>query len=392
MDSALEEAARTSGATFRQQMRRVTFPLAWPSILAAGLYVVIVAVATFDIPAVIGLSNRIFTFSTFLYFEINPTGGLPRYGIAAAFSTIMILLGIFLSWVYGRVLRKGNNYRVITGKNYKPSLIRLGRWQVGTWILLGLYFLFSKGFPLLLLVWTSLVPRIQIPTWAAFNEVSLLNFQDIRWDLVGRAALNTATLVALVPTLALVLSTALSWIVIRSKIRRRAVFDYVAFMPHAVPNLIFGMGAMLLSLFVLRTAVPLYGTIWLLVIVMALVQISFGSRMTNSGLIQIHPELEEAADVSGANTFQTLRHVILPLLKNTFSQAWVWLAILAFRELTLPVILFSADNVTLSFVIWNFWQGGLKGVSAATTVIMLIVLVPFAILYFRMTRRSNELI
>lgn len=390
MDSSLEEAARASGANFGKQMLRITLPLSWPSILAAGLYVVIVAVATFDIPAVIGLSNRIFTFSTFLYFEINPTGGLPRYGIAAAFSTIMIVMGVVLSWVYGRVLRKGNRYRVVTGKNYRPSMIRLGKWQVGAWILLIAYFLLSKGIPLLLLVWTALIPRIQMPSLEAFANVSLANFVDIRWDLVGRAAVNTGTLVLFVPLIALILSTALSWIVVRSKFKRRAFFDYAAFMPHAVPNLIFGMAAMLLALFVLRSAVPLYGTIWLLIIVMALVQISFASRMVNSGLLQIHPELEEAAEASGAGTFTTLRRVVLPLLRGTFVQAWVWLAILAFRELTLPVILFSSENVTLSFVIWNFWQGGLKGVSAATTVILLIVMIPFAVAYFRLTKRSQS--
>src|SRR5690606_34310306 len=103
-------------------------------------------------------------------------GGLPRYGIAAAFSTVMILIGLALSWVYGRVLRKGNAYRVVTGKNYKPRLVTLGRWQIVAWVAIGLYLLFSKGIPLLLLIWTSLAPSIQLPSLEAMGRASLANF------------------------------------------------------------------------------------------------------------------------------------------------------------------------------------------------------------------------
>src|SRR6202012_3640473 len=75
MDRSFEEAARTSGGTSLQQVRRVTLPLSWPSILAATLYVAIIAFGAFDIPAIIGLSARKFTFSTFLFNNVNPQSG-----------------------------------------------------------------------------------------------------------------------------------------------------------------------------------------------------------------------------------------------------------------------------------------------------------------------------
>ncbi len=389
MDVALEDAARASGATFLGQLRRVTLPLAWPSILAATLYVAIIAFGAFDVPAIIGLSAREFTFSTFLYFNVNPQAGMPKYGLVAAFSTFMILAGILLSWAYSRVLKRGNRYRVVTGKNYKPTTVGLGRWVWAAWGFLGLYFLVSKVMPLVAVMWTALLPYLQPPSPEALASISLANLTGLPWKLMLDAALNTAIVVIAVPTLAMLYSAILSWVVIRSKYRFRAVYDYVAFIPHAVPTLILGVGALLLALFVVPQQLRLYGSVTLLAIVMSLVMVSFGTRMTNSGLIQIHPELEEAAAVSGAGTFTTLRRVLVPLLRPTLTNGWLWIAILTFRELTVPLILFSPANMTLAVAVWTLWSGGLQGQAAMITVLMLLAVTPLALLYLRLTRNRG---
>jgi iron(III) transport system permease protein len=70
---------------------------------------------------------------------------------------------------------------------------------------------------------------------------------------------------------------------------------------HRVANaVIFGVGALLIALYVVQRAVPIYATIWILLIVFAIARIYYGTRMANSGLIQIHAELEESARTSGA--------------------------------------------------------------------------------------------
>ena len=71
-------------------LRQITLPLAWPGIMAASIYIFTVGFAAFDVPAIIGWSNRIFTFSTFLYLLLSPQDVLPRYGVAAALSTVVI--------------------------------------------------------------------------------------------------------------------------------------------------------------------------------------------------------------------------------------------------------------------------------------------------------------
>ena len=386
MDVALEEASRTAGASFLQQLVRVTLPLAWPSILAATIYVAIIGFGAFDVPAIIGLASREYTFSTFLYYSVNPQIGFPKYGLVAAVSTFMIIVGVLLSWAYSTVLKRGSRYRVVTGKNYKAAVIPLRRWTGAAWSFLGLYFLLALIVPLIAVTWIAIVPFPQPPSAEAFGRIGWMNLTGLPWKLIGDAALNTLVLVLLVPTLALTYSTIFSWITIRSRYRFRGIYDYAAFIPHAVPNLILGVGVLMIALFVLPQEWDLYGSLTLIVILMSLAMLSFGTRMTNAGLLQLHPELEEAAAVSGAGTFSSFRRVVLPLLRPTLTSAWLWIAILAFRELTMPMILFSPRSITLSTAVWNLWSGGSQGKAAMLTLLMLIAVAPMALIYLRLTR------
>jgi iron(III) transport system permease protein len=108
------------------------------------------------------------------------------------------------------------------------------------------------------------------------------------------------------------------------------------------------MAALLLALFVLQKMVPIYGTIWILVLVYVISRISYATRITNSAMIQIHKELEEAAAISGAGVGGIVQRVLAPLLKPAMGYAFIWIALLTYRELTLPVLLSTNDNLPLA--------------------------------------------
>jgi iron(III) transport system permease protein len=389
LDPALEECAETCGAGRLAVARRVTLRLAWPGILAAGIYIVMIGFAAFDVPAIIGWSNRIFTFSTYLLLQVNPGEGLPQYGRAAALSTLIMALGASLSWWYGRMLAQGHRYQVVTGKGYRPRILHLRRNAVAAWLLLGLYFALSKLLPILVLVWVSLLPYFQLPSMEALDHLSLLHFRSLPWDLVLEGLANTALLSVLTPTLTLMLCVAFSWIVLRSRIPGRGVFDAIAFLPHAVPNIVFGLGALLLALYVVGAVVPLFGTLWLLLLVFVVARLSYGTRMTNGALVQIHRELEEAAAMAGASTMRTVRRILLPLMAPSLVYAWLWIALLTFRELTLAVLLTTRQNITLPVVVWSLWLSGQIGRGAALTLVMLVLLVPFIALYWVVAGRRG---
>jgi iron(III) transport system permease protein len=384
MDSSLEESAEMSGAGFIARMRHITLPLAFPALLAAALYVIPITFSAFDVPLIIGLSNRILTFSTYVFTKTNPQQGLPEYGVPAAFSSLMIAIGIAVTWWYGRTLQHARKYQVITGKNYRPKVIELRRWKPLAWAFVCAWIGLALVIPLLSLIWAALLPYFQPPSLAAFRLVSFRNVQGLPWPLVLRGVGNTFALALLAPTVALVFSVVFSWLVLRWRNRFRLSFDYVAFLPHAVPGLIFGFAALLTALFVIRGPVDLYGTLALILFVYIIQQLPFGSRMTNAALIQIHTELEEAAQAAGASTFETLRRVLVPLLRPALLYAWLFLALFSFRELTVAVLLFSPRNITLPVVVWSLFNAGNISQASAVSLVMMAILLPLVLLYMRL--------
>jgi iron(III) transport system permease protein len=391
MDPSLEEAARMhSGGTFAV-LRRVTLPLAWPGVLAASIYIFMIGFAAFDVPAIIGWGDRLFTFSTYLYLLLNPQDVLPRYGLAAALGTVVMAVAALASFGYARMQRQSQRFAVVTGRAYRPKLFRLGRGQFLAWCFLGTYFLLSTILPIALLLWASLLPFFQLPSRAALLTASLRQYLTLPWDLAFVAMLHTLLLALCVPTLTIAASLAFSWIVLRSRVPWRSGFDFIAFLPHAVPGIVFAVGALLVALFVIRGAVPLYGTIWILLAVFSVARLSYGTRMTNSGLIQIHGELEESALTSGASRWRAFRRIVVPLLAPTLLYAWLWIALLVFRELTLAVILTTSGNMTLPVVIWSLWLGGGLGQASALAAVTLLLMTPVVALYWFLARRQGLL-
>ncbi|HEX3974220.1 MAG TPA: ABC transporter permease subunit [Stellaceae bacterium] len=389
MDSYLEEAAQMCGARFGSTLRHVLLPLAWPGLLASGLYVFTIAIGAFDVPLVIGMSNRIYTFSTYLYVMANPLNGEPRYGLIAAFASFMVVIALLLSWWYSRILLQSRRYQIVSGKAYRPRLTALGGWRFLAWGFIAFFFLIGKLLPLAMMIWASLLPYFQPFSAKALAVLSFNNYTHLNWPLLLRGLMNTAILMVSVPALALAMSLIFSWVVLRTRSRFRIVFDFVAFLPHAVPSTIFAFVALVFALALSGGAFDLSGSLLLIVIVMAIVMLSFGSRITNSALIQIHTELEEAASMAGASLLVTLRRIIIPLLLPALLFGWLWIALLTFREMTIPMILFSASNVTYSVAIWGLWYGGSFDAAAAANLLMIALLLPLVFLYLRYARKTG---
>ena len=391
MDPSLEEVGRVHGLRLFQTLRYVTLPLTFPGILAAAIYVFTIGLSAFEVPAIIGMSNKIFTFSTFIFYKMQPLEELPNYGVAGAVSSLLVVLALLLSWWYFRVLRFSSRYAVVTGRAYRPKLVELGRQgRLCAWIFLGFFFLVAKLLPFLLLAWAALLSYFQPPSWAALSQVSLRNFYGLPWDLMFAGAQNTLLLMLAVPTLTLILCLAISWVILRSDLKWRVVFDAMAFLPHAVPSIILAIAAVFVALFLLRGILPLYGTLSILVLVYTISRISFATRIINNSLAQIHPELEEAAFAGGLRVLQVMRKILLPLLKPALVYAWLWMALLCYRELTMAsVLVTNQNNVTLPMIVWGLWLGGSLNQAAAANLVILVFMLPAVLLYLTVGRRSR---
>jgi iron(III) transport system permease protein len=391
MDPSLEEVGRVHGLKLLQTLRHITLPLTFPGILAAAIYIFTIGLSAFEVPAIIGMSNKIFTFSTFIFYKMQPLEELPNYGVAGAVSSLLVVLALLLSWWYFRVLRFSSRYAVVTGRAYRPKLVELGRQgRFCAWIFLGFFFLVAKLLPFLLLAWAALLSYFQPPSWAALSQVSLRNFYGLPWDLLFAGAQNTLLLMLAVPTLTLILCLAISWVILRSDLKWRVVFDAMAFLPHAVPSIILAIAAVFVALFLVRGILPLYGTLSILILVYTISRISFATRIINNSLAQIHPELEEAAFAGGLRVLQVMRKILLPLLKPALVYAWLWMALLCYRELTMAsVLVTNQNNVTLPMIVWGLWLGGSLNQAAAANLVILVLMLPAVLLYLTVGRRSR---
>ena len=390
MNPSLEEAAKVHGMGFGGTFRRITLPLAMPGILAAVIYIVTIGLATFDIPAILGLGNRVYMLSTFIYLKVHPQGsGLPEYGITGAVGVFMIAIAGLLTLWYGQVLKQGHRFEVVTGKGYRPALIDLGGWNITSWSFIALYAFMSKLLPLLMIAYAALTPYFAPPSWEMMGRLSLVHFFQMDWELVLRGAKNTVTLVLVVPLLVVLFAFCISWLVVRSRRRARYILEFGAFLPHALPEVILAIGALLLALFVLGDAVPLYGSVWLIALVYVVARLAFATRAMNGSLLQVHKELEEAAFVAGLSNFRTAWRILLPLVRPAVMSVWIWTALLVYRELTVAVFLTVQDNITLPAVVWSYWYSGGINKASAVTLVMTLVLTPLILVFWWFGRRSQ---
>jgi iron(III) transport system permease protein len=379
MDISLEESARVQGMSYLAIARKITLPLMMPALGAALLYYFVTAIETFEIPAVLGLPSRIYVVTTLIYESTQPDAGLPNYGEASSLGILLTALSTVGMYFYFRVLSRANQYAVITGRGYRRREIGLGKWRWAGVAFALFYLLPALVLPFLTLVWASMFQYLQPPSLKALSIASLDAYTKI-WSAAGPAVLwNTGLLMVITPTIVMLLSVLISWVVIRSRFKWKKVLDMAAFLPHAVPSVVF---ALALAIFFLILKLPLYGTIFILIFGNTIKYLGWGTRSVNSTIIQIHGELEEAGQVHGMARHQVLRRVILPLIGPSLINGWMWIALLALREVTMALMLYSTRNVVISTQIWSLWRAD-TGQAAALGVVLVVTV---AVVWFTARR------
>lgn len=389
MDPTLEEAALASGVRPRTVLMRIVLPMLWPSIFAAAAFLVIIGFVVFDVPGILGLPRGIFVLSSEIFFEAQPPTGLPNYGAISALAVSFVLILLALSWFYHRQTRRSQRFVTITGKATRPRVFRLGRWRylaaAGAWT----YFLLGVVAPLGILAWTSLLPYYSGVSSDLFSELSPDNHTALLTDPEMLGAAGNSFLVAVVAaSVVALLSAVVSWVVVRSKAPGRKVFDVVAFLPLAIPSAMIGL-ALIFVYLTIRT-VPVYGTIWILVIAYVTTYLSFGTRVTNGVLLQMSADLEESAQASGATWARTFRSITVPLMRPALLAVWIWVAAHALRELSAALMLQGRNNTVVPTLLWGYWEGGRPTVAAAAGVWLILVLFVVVCLWAFVNRGSRK--
>lgn len=368
MDPALEEAGQMSGLPNHLVTRGITLRVMMPGILAATLYSLTSSLETFDVPAIMGMPVNTNTLSTLIYLQ-SSTG---RIGLAATIGVGFLLIAVAAVLLYSRQVRSIERFSTVTGKGFRPRVMKIGRMRWVAFAIVAVYLLLVAGGPLFIILWGSVLPYYQAPSEAALRLITFESYEFVLTHPYGIDAIRNTVLVTLVaPTLAVAISAPVSWFVVRSQFRGKRLLDVIAFFPHAVPSTVIAIGMIYVFLTVPWSLIPIYGSVWIIALALSTRYLAFGSRTLHSAMIQLHKELEEAGQVSGVPFRLIFWRVVLPLLLPTIVSVWIFVAMISIRDATMAIMLGGPTSRVLSLFMWDAWQNGRVGDAMATGVLLM---------------------
>ena len=373
MDPLLEEAAAISGASLATTLRYIVLPLLSPGILAAGAAVFLISLVVFDVPGTLGLPSNIFVFASEIFDAANTRDGDPEFGRIGALSSVFLFFTFTLAIYYNHMTRRAGKYTTVTGKGYRPKLIDLRKWKYVALAFIVVYLLLALILPFLTILWTSLLPFFQQISLQAISSLSFDGYvETMALPKVHLALWNTFIVVVATGAVVTLFSTLISWLIVHSHRYVRRSLDFLAFLPLAIPHLMLSLA--LIYFYLTIRIIPVYGTVWILVIAFITTFIAFGTRTTNAAMFQLHKELEEAAWIGGASRLRAFQVIVVPLIFPAMLNVIIWVSALSMRELSAALMLRSEDSLVISTIIWEFWAEDSQPENAAVLGVVMIMI------------------
>jgi len=366
-DVSLEESSKVCGSSDLRTLFKITLPVLRPAILASVTLVAIRSLESFAVPSALGMPGRIYLLSTHIY-RIIATGFAADYGMAAAVGMSALAASVTLIVLYRHLTSESEKYVTISARGYRPGLIELHRAKIPLFIIVALLSFILIVLPVLVLLYTSLVPYSMVPSLKAFGMMSWKHWVAVLKDPISLLSLKNSLFLGVVgATLGVTLTLFVSYTIVKVRTTASGILESLSFLSFSFPGIVIGVGFMW---FFVRT--PLYATIGSLLIGYIATYLPYGIRPLSSAFIQIHRDLEESSRVCGGGMFYTLRRIIVPLLIPGIVSAWILMATMFVRELSVSVVLSRPGNEVLAVQILRFAEDGLWGRLSALGILMII--------------------
>ena len=368
MDPSLEESARIHGGSTFQSLRLVTLPLMLPSIVGSALLVFVQAMGLFSVPAVLGMPSGFYVAGTEIYRSLNNFP--PRLAQAAVWGLLLLAVTAGLTWLQTAFLRR-NSYATVTGKAFRPRMLEIG-WARHLLALFAIFYVaVAVVLPVATLLWAALVNFITVDLDLMAFGLKHFRYVLFEYPKTYLAMENSLVLGVATATLGCALGLALSWSIVRRPGRLSAYLDQVSMFPLAVPSMVLALGV--LWVYVRAKALPIYGTISILLIAYLTHYLPIAVRAGSGALRQLHSELEDAARLTGASWGRTIRWITFPLTRPTLVATWSLLFILSVQEISSSILLYTSRTTVLSVAVFDLWEAGNVNALAALSVIQLAI-------------------
>jgi iron(III) transport system permease protein len=372
LSTDLEEAARVSGANPFRVAVNVSLPMILPAILFAGVLVFFLGFELFGLPLVLGDPQDVLVLSTYLYKLTNKLG-VPSYQLMAVVVVAIIAITAPLVFMQRLLLRQAQRYVSVRGKGLKTQPLRLHGWR---W--------FAFGCIVFWLFITVVVPlfgitlRSFVVTWGEGvklrDVLTLDHYRELtEYPNVVRGILNTFGIGVIGGAVAVACYTAIALAVHRWNSGWTRLVDYIVMVPRAMPGLIAGLALLWVFLFVPFLS-PLKSTMVSIWLAYTIVWLAYGMRLVSGTLLQVAPELEEAARTSGANDLRVKRDVTVPLIKYGMLASWLLIFLIFVREYSTGIYLLGPGTEVIGSLLVSLWGTGAIDLVSALSVVNVVMI------------------
>jgi iron(III) transport system permease protein len=366
MGQEMEAAAATCGASPIRALFTITIPLLRPSVIFGAGVVFLLSMGQFIVPLLLGRTKGIDVLTTEM-FKLVQTYPID-HGLGAALGTPILVAGLIFVVLQKLLTREQRRFVVVSGKSsYQP---RATSWWAAA--ILGLYVLVTSILPLLALIYVSLSPF-----WSPRISFAYLGFQNyyavFASPVLAQAIWNSVTSALIALVIVIVIGFACATALLQASRAPRplkVILDLLATLPMAVPASLMGFGL----LFALTgPPVPLYGTLWALIVTYVILMFGYSTRLQLITLLGSGNEFREASAVCGAGTLRTLISIVLPMARRGIAAASALVFVMMFHEFSASMMVRSPASQVIGSVMYDVWAGGTYPEMAVLALIMVAV-------------------
>jgi iron(III) transport system permease protein len=372
LSTDLEEAARVSGANPFRVAINVSLPMILPAILFAGVLVFFLGFELFGLPLVLGDPQDVLVLSTYLYKLTNKLG-VPSYQLMAVVVVAIIAITAPLVFMQRLLLRQAQRYVSVRGKGLKTQPLRLHGWR---WIAFGaiaLWLFVTVVVPLF-----GITLRSFVVTWGEGvklrDVLTLDHYRELtEYPNVIRGIINTLGIGVIGGAVSVACYTAIALAVHRWNSGWTRLVDYLVMVPRAMPGLVAGLALLWVFLFVPFLS-PLKSTMISIWLAYSIVWLAYGMRLVSGTLLQVAPELEEAARTAGANDLRVKRDVTVPLIKYGMLASWLLIFLIFVREYSTGIYLLGPGTEVIGSLLVSLWGTGAVDLVSALSVVNVVMI------------------
>ncbi len=389
MDPTLEESARISGAGLLTITRKITIPLVLPSIMSGALLIMLYSMAHFGTVAVLGIEQGIYNIPTLIYEKIHQSAGsFASIRTGTVLATVLIASAALIIWTQQKILSKGH-YQIIGGKSFRPMELKLRGLRYPLLIFCLAYIGFTIVLPTVVIF---LVGGVQTYGLSILdpNNLSLDNYKYIlfEYDVTRDAIWNSVTLGLAAAFITMFAGVMISYVIVKMKVKGKGILEFLGMLPFSVPGSVIALGVILA--WSGAYGINIYNTVWIILVSYIARYMAFSLKANSAALEQVHDSLMEASRSCGASMWQSLKDIVIPLVKPGMISAFFLIFLPALRELTVSIMLYAPTTRTIGVAIYTLNEDGETVMSTALAGIALILIVLGQMLINHLTKKASE--